>query len=148
MTFEDHNETPTSTQSSQSRRKPTPPKRSSKDSPSMSYKTLLDKSIEEELASTIRPKQNKGRPVPPPRVDLGGSRSSTPDMLSSKLMEQAELFEKSNSRQSSPSLNELRDLAKSQRPVPAKRNKQPEKGMVSCGMVFCPNGVVFRTLTF
>jgi hypothetical protein len=92
----------------------------------MSYKTLLDKSLEEDGTTPLPPEPAvKGRPVPPPRVDLRDSRSSTPDELSMKLMEQADQFEKSNSRQSSPSLNELRELAKTQRPVPAKRSKQP-----------------------
>jgi hypothetical protein len=91
----------------------------------MSYKTLLDKSLEEDDTAPLPPEPVKGRPVPPPRVDLRDSRSSTPDELSMKLMEQADQFEKSSSRQSSPSLNELRELAKTQRPVPAKRSKQP-----------------------
>ncbi len=145
MTFEDQNEAPNTIVSSSSQRKPSRPSRNkmSKDSRSMSYKTLLEKSLEDD--PPLPPETNKTRPVPPPRVDLIGSRSSTQDALSMKLMEQADQFEKSGSRESSPSLNELRDLAKAQRPVPVRRSKKPgipltQQGMVWCGMVRC--GVV------
>ena len=106
----------------------------SKDSRSMSYKTLLEKSLEED--PPLHPETNKARPVPPPRVDLIGSRSSTQDVLSMKLMEQADQFEKSSSRESSPSLNELRDLAKTQRPVPVRRSKKPGTPLTQQGMVW------------
>jgi hypothetical protein len=123
VTFEDQKETPTSKSALPSRKK------TLKDSPSMSYKALLDKSIDDDLTSPLPPEPNKGHPVPPPRA-------STPDALSMKLMEQAEQFEKSSSRQNSPSLNELRELSKSQKPVPAKRSKQSAKPLTAQGIVY------------
>ena len=99
----------------------------------MSYKSLLDKSLEGDATSPLSPEPIQGRPVPPPRVDLMSSQSSNPDELSTKLLEQADQFEKSSSRQNSPSLNELREMAKVQRPVPAKRSRQPTTPLTQSG---------------
>ncbi|XP_028399680.1 dynamin-binding protein-like isoform X2 [Dendronephthya gigantea] len=123
--FED--DSTTSSRPAKTQPKPTPISRnkSPRESPRMSYKTLLDRSLEEDLTKPLSPEQSRGRPLPPPRVDVSRSRSSTPDALSSKLMEQADAFEKSSSRQNSPSLNELRESGKTQKPVPAKRTRKP-----------------------
>ena len=139
VTFDDQNETPSGRQA-----KPTPPsrKKTFQNSPTMSYKALLDKSQSDDLMSlATSPESNKPRPVPTPRVDLTGSRSSNSDVLSSKIMEQADQFEKSSSRQSSPSLNELRELSKSEKPVPVKRTRQLGKPLTDQGMLLC--GVVW-----
>ena len=139
VTFEDQNESPMSTKRIEARPKPTPPLRKKlvKDPSSMSYKALLDKSQSEDLISPTTPETNKACPVPPPRVDLVGSSSFNSDALSSKIMEQAEQFEKSSSRENSPSLNELRELSKSQKPVPVKRTKQPGKSLAEQGLFWC-----------
>lgn len=149
MTFDDEKETISSTQPTELQHKPRPtaPARNkiAGESYGMSYKALLDKSLEEDRLKSLPPEPSKRPPVPPPRVDLVTSRS-TPDSLESKLMEQAAEFEKSSSRQNSPSLNELR--AKSQKPAPAKRSKQlsqplsyhsdGEQGML------CLGGIIWR----
>lgn len=92
----------------------------------ISYKSLLDKSLDDDLSS-------KSHPVPPPRLDLlskKGSRSNTSNALSDKLAQQAKEFENSHhSGKKSPSLNELRaasQKSKNVRPaVPARKNKLP-----------------------
>ena len=137
VTFEDQNESSKSKKCTDAQPKPTPPsrKKNFEDSSNMSHKALLDKFQSEGIISPTTPETNKARPVPPPRVDLMGSRSSNSDALSCKIM--AGHLEKSSSRQNSPSLNELRELSKSQKPVPVKRTRQPGNPLTKQGMFWC-----------
>ena len=98
----------------------------------ISYKSLLDKSLQNELDS---PEATPGKMPPqlPPRLDLLPNTGTSPNGndplgdLSGKLEQQAKEFEKSTQeRKQSPSLNELRaasQKSKGARPVPPRRNK-------------------------
>lgn len=85
----------------------------------ISYKTLLEKSLEDDIFSSPPSIDNTGSPS---TIDVAGATSNG-DTLTTKLLEQAEEFENTSSRRNSLSLNEMIKTTMNGKPIPTKRRQ-------------------------